>query len=602
MENRKTVRMHSWDRVVPAGRSSVALGGRREPGATGDGVGKEDLLQAPLRRPGGGSPRTHVAAGVMIAFEDLVVYFTWEEWQNMNKAQKILYRDVMLETYSSLFSLGYCRTKPDLIYKLEQGAEPWMIEECLSQSLPVAMKNDDIIRANQEIQEKKLNHNVVMNNKITPPKRLGLRKTFNLCSSRILKPIIKKENYSGMKPEEFNVCHNVYPPSGLDKLQAGGTFDVAKVPGNSLQCCQSLHQYHKMKTVAQSFEHSGKGKGFKKKKIFERVHMGETCWKETVGKKSQIEKSFHKNTNLNKHQQTNTGEKLYEDIWCMEPLTYKSGLTINQRAHIGKKPYACKPCGKSFNFKSCHAIHHSIQTQENPHVCSEYGEPTSQKADLIGHQKIHTKKQLHECNEHGKAIFQKSYLITHQRIHTGEKSHECNDGGKAILCKSDLRKHQRIQTEEKSFASVRALGVRALGAEKQEARNQAKNPPKRVTNRVMAERDFATPVTAPKLKPSPEPPTATPVAGMGPKSTTPLFAIELLESILLTRQLTWDDYWKLFQALLNMEEKLLQILFAEAQESVSGNNKKSRLDRDQCASCRKRGHWHKDCPDKNDSR
>ncbi|XP_062072856.1 zinc finger protein 717-like isoform X2 [Lepus europaeus] len=73
---------------------------------------------------------------VMIAFEELVVYFTWEEWQNMNQAQKILYRDVMLETYSSLFSVGHCMTKPDLIFKLEQGAEPWMVGECLHKSLP----------------------------------------------------------------------------------------------------------------------------------------------------------------------------------------------------------------------------------------------------------------------------------------------------------------------------------------------------------------------------------------------------------------------------------------------------------------------------------
>nr|XP_051684155.1 zinc finger protein 39 isoform X1 [Oryctolagus cuniculus] len=71
----------------------------------------------------------------MTAFEDLAVYFTWEEWQKMNNAQKILYRDVMLETYSSLFSLGHCITKPDLIFKLERGEEPWMVDECLNQSL-----------------------------------------------------------------------------------------------------------------------------------------------------------------------------------------------------------------------------------------------------------------------------------------------------------------------------------------------------------------------------------------------------------------------------------------------------------------------------------
>uniref|UniRef100_A0A5F9CJC6 Uncharacterized protein n=1 Tax=Oryctolagus cuniculus TaxID=9986 RepID=A0A5F9CJC6_RABIT len=71
-------------------------------------------------------PPSCVLSQVMIAFEDLAVYFTWEEWQNMNQAQKILYRDVMLETYSSLFSLGHCRTKPDLIFKLEQGADVYI--------------------------------------------------------------------------------------------------------------------------------------------------------------------------------------------------------------------------------------------------------------------------------------------------------------------------------------------------------------------------------------------------------------------------------------------------------------------------------------------
>ena len=42
----------------------------------------------------------------MVSLEDVTVKFTWEEWQNLNNAQKMLYRNVMLETYSSLLSLG----------------------------------------------------------------------------------------------------------------------------------------------------------------------------------------------------------------------------------------------------------------------------------------------------------------------------------------------------------------------------------------------------------------------------------------------------------------------------------------------------------------
>uniref|UniRef100_A0A5F9CFT2 Uncharacterized protein n=1 Tax=Oryctolagus cuniculus TaxID=9986 RepID=A0A5F9CFT2_RABIT len=379
----------------------------------------------------------NVLLQMMLTFEDLAIYFTWEEWQNMNKAQKILYRDVMLETYNSLLFLGHCITKPDLIFKLEQGGEPWMVNKCLNQSLPVAMKSDDIIRMNQEIQEKDFKQDVMTNSKTSTPKRVELIKRLNLSSSHVSKLIIKKGSYSAMKPEECNVCHNVHPHGGPDELQAGEKLDAAKVPGNSVQCCEHLSEDHKIQTVKPSFEHSGQGKDFKRKKIFFRfctVHMGDPCNKSTitVGKTTQIEETLHKNTNLSKHQQINTGEKLYEDMGYVEPLIYKSDLPIDQRQHTEKKPYACQPCRIS-------------------HVCNECGETTYQKLDLIRHQKIHTKKKPHECNEFQKTIFQKSYLITQQRIHTEDKPHDCKDCRKAFGKKSQLVVHQRIHTGEKPY-------------------------------------------------------------------------------------------------------------------------------------------------------
>ncbi|XP_045441967.1 zinc finger protein 354A isoform X7 [Pipistrellus kuhlii] len=64
-----------------------------------------------------------------VTFKDVAVLFTRDEWRKLRSPQRHLYQDVMLENYNNLVSLGLLFSKPKVISLLQQGEEPWKVEE-----------------------------------------------------------------------------------------------------------------------------------------------------------------------------------------------------------------------------------------------------------------------------------------------------------------------------------------------------------------------------------------------------------------------------------------------------------------------------------------
>ncbi|XP_020934198.1 zinc finger protein 282 isoform X3 [Sus scrofa] len=115
------------------------------------------------------------------------------------------------------------------------------------------------------------------------------------------------------------------------------------------------------------------------------------------------------------------------------------------------KPYACPECGKSFGVRKSLIIHHRSHTKERPYECAECEKSFNCHSGLIRHQMTHRGERPYKCSECEKTYSRKEHLQNHQRLHTGERPFQCALCGKSFIRKQNLLKHQRIHTGERPY-------------------------------------------------------------------------------------------------------------------------------------------------------
>uniref|UniRef100_A0A671FFX9 Zinc finger protein 658 n=1 Tax=Rhinolophus ferrumequinum TaxID=59479 RepID=A0A671FFX9_RHIFE len=432
-----------------------------------------------------------------VSFEDVTVEFTQEEWPYLGPTQRALYRDVMLENYSHLVSVGYCITKPQVIFKLEQGEELWSLEEeFLIQRYPGYYQVDVHIEENQEKQEKPL-WQVIFSDK----------KTLSKEGQKVLENPINLDitpNFSGKVPCKCDSCRINLPL--VSELIVSGRYCSRKKADN-INVCEKLQldiEHEKTHTGEWSYKYNKNVKALSYKKdhqIFQTLkqpfkcnELGRVLHDRTIvcvtaqscltGEESCQDDEFRENCDkavVFNQMRAGTREKCFDINEC-ERSCDKTNTVEYSKVHRATTNCECHESGNNFSKNSPHlTIHQRTQAEEKFYECTKYGEclkTVCQASNLIHqrqhtemkpyesnkyeksfssvtqhkeHQRIHTAEKPYECTECGKPFAHNSTLKVHQRIHTGVKSYECNECGKTFSQKSHLTAHQRIHTGQKPY-------------------------------------------------------------------------------------------------------------------------------------------------------
>ncbi|XP_039736499.1 zinc finger protein 547-like isoform X1 [Pteropus medius] len=417
-----------------------------------------------------------------VAFEDVAIHFSQEEWGLLDEAQRLLYHDVMMENVALLSSVGCWHRAQDEEVPSDQGDSVEESQVRTPKPDPSTQKAEPHETCDPLLKD--ILH-LVECDEMYPDQRLYI------CGKNLYQCQMDQVGNKLSRRDEgrplFVMNGSIHRAEGTFTCSEGGkdfsastglrqhpVADSSWKPHGDSKCREAFE------TVQKDYKCTQCGKGFNRKQILvqhQKIHSGirpYECNKcgmafirkfhlvqhqkihtgEKPFKCSECGKAFRYKSTFISHQRVHTGLSSYECSKCGEFFKYKANFMKHQRIHNGEWPYECRECGKFFRYNYRLVRHERVHTGERPYECSECGKFFRYNSNLIKHWRNHTGERPYECHECGKAFSHKHILVEHQKIHTGERPYECSKCQKAFIRKSHLAHHQKIHNQDRSMSTT----------------------------------------------------------------------------------------------------------------------------------------------------